>query len=62
VTLVGVIAAHEILVGTVSVRLTIPLKPLIAGRAVTVMVDVAAVPALTVWVGVLATIVKSWMM
>ncbi len=60
VRLPGVIAPHERSVGTVSVKLTVPVKPLIAGRAVTVMVDVPATPALTVRVGALATTVKSW--
>lgn len=39
------------------VKLTVPLKPL---RAVTVMVEVPATPALTVKVAGLAEIVKSW--
>jgi hypothetical protein len=39
------------------VRLTVPLKPL---RAVTVMVEVPATPALTVTVVGLAEMVKSW--
>ncbi len=39
------------------VRLTTPLKPL---RAVTVMVEVPATPALTVTVVGLAEVVKSW--
>ncbi len=39
------------------VRLTTPLKPL---RAVTVMVEVPATPALTVTVVGLAEMVKSW--
>ena len=55
VTLVGVIAPQVRLAGTVSVRLTTPVKPL---RAVTVIVDVAETPALTA-AGELAAIVKS---
>src|SRR5438105_11052997 len=44
VTLLGVIAPHERLVGTVSVRVTVPEKVPIAA---TVMVEVADVPAMT---------------
>lgn len=44
VTLVGDIAPHVRLVGTVSVRDTVPVNPLIAA---TVMVEVAEVPAWT---------------
>ena len=58
-TLLGVSAPHERFVGTVSVKLTVPVKPLIAGRAVTVMVDVPATPAFTVTPVGLALIVKS---
>ena len=39
------------------VKLTVPLKPL---RAVTVIVEVPATPALTVMVAGLAEILKSW--
>jgi len=60
VTLAGIIAPHERLVGTVSVKLTVPVKPSIAGRAVTVTVDVAATPALMFGLAGLATMVKSW--
>ena len=42
VTLRGLIAPQVKLAGTVSVRLTVPVKPLTAD---TVMVDVAEVPA-----------------
>jgi hypothetical protein len=42
VTLVGVIAPQVKLAGTVSVRATVPVKPL---TAVTVIVEVADVPA-----------------
>jgi len=42
VTLVGEIAPHVRLAGTVSVRLTVPVKPF---SAVTVIVEVAEVPA-----------------
>lgn len=45
VRLVGVIAPQVKLAGTVSVRLTVPVKPL---SAVTVMVEVAEVPTVTV--------------
>ena len=44
VTLVGVIAPQVRLTGTVSVRLTVPVNPLIAA---TVIVEVAEVPAWT---------------
>lgn len=44
VTLVGDIAPHVRLVGTVSVRDTVPVNPLIAA---TVMLEVAEVPAWT---------------
>ena len=44
VTLVGEIAPHARLAGTVSVRLTTPVKPF---TAVTVMVEVAEVPTVT---------------
>jgi hypothetical protein len=60
VTLPGVIAAQERLVGTVPVRATVPVKLLIPGRAVTVIVDIPATPTLTVSTGALATTVKSW--
>jgi hypothetical protein len=55
VTLVGVIAPQVRLAGTLSVRLTVPVKPL---TAVTVIVEVAAVPAWTA-TGEVAAIVKS---
>jgi hypothetical protein len=55
VTLVGVIAPQVRLAGTVSVRLTIPVKPL---TAVTVIVDVAEVPTVTA-AGEVAAMVKS---
>ena len=55
VTLVGVIAPQVKLAGTVSVRLTVPVKPL---TAATVMVEVADVPAWTA-AGEVAVIVKS---
>jgi hypothetical protein len=54
VTLVGVIAPQVRFAGTVSVRLTVPVKPL---TAVTVIVDVAEVPAWTA-AGEVAAIVK----
>jgi len=38
----------------------VPVSPCKAGRAVTVIVDDPASPALSVRVGVLATTVKSW--
>jgi len=44
VTLLGVIAPQVRFAGTVSVRLTVPVKPL---TAVTVIIDVAEVPAWT---------------
>lgn len=55
VTLVGVIAPHVRFVGTVSVRLTVPVNPLIA---VMVTVEVAEVPALTA-AGDVAVMLKS---
>jgi hypothetical protein len=55
VTLVGVIAPQVKLAGTVSVRLTVPVKPF---TAATVMVEVAEVPAWTA-AGEVAAIVKS---
>jgi len=55
VTLVGVMAPQVRLAGTVSVRLTVPVKPL---RAVTVMVEVAETPALTA-AGEVAAMLKS---
>jgi len=55
VTLVGVIAPQVRLVGTVSVRLTVPVNPL---TAVTVIVEVEETPALTA-AGEVAAIVKS---
>jgi hypothetical protein len=55
VTLVGVIAPQVRFAGTVSVRLTVPVKPL---RAVIVMVEVAEVPTGTA-AGEVAAIVKS---
>ncbi len=55
VTLPGEIAPHVRLAGTVSVRLTTPVKPL---TAVIVMVDVADVPTVTA-AGEVAVIVKS---
>jgi hypothetical protein len=55
VTLVGVIAPQVRLAGTVSVRETVPVKPL---TAVTVIVEVAEVPAWTA-AGEVAVIVKS---
>jgi len=55
VTLLGVIAPHERLVGTVSVRVTVPEKVPIAA---TVMVEVADVPAVTP-AGEVAVILKS---
>ena len=51
----GVMAPHVKLAGTVSVRLTVPVKPL---TAVTVIVDVALVPTGTA-AGDVAAIVKS---
>jgi hypothetical protein len=56
VTLVGLMAPHDKLAGTVSARLTTPLNPLIA---VTVIVEVAETPALTA-AGEEAAIEKSW--
>jgi hypothetical protein len=55
VTLVGVIAPQVRLAGTVSVRLTVPVKPL---TAVTVIVEVADTPAFTA-AGEVALTVKS---
>jgi hypothetical protein len=55
VTLAGVIAPQVKLAGTVSVRLTTPVKPL---SAVTVIVEVAETPRLTA-AGEDADIVKS---
>lgn len=55
VTLVGVIAPQVRLAGTVSVRLTVPVKPL---TAATVIVEVAEVPTVTA-VGEVADTVKS---
>lgn len=56
--LVGVSVQASPVVGLMlKVRLTVPLKPL---RAVTVMVEVPATPALTVTVVGLAEMVKSW--
>jgi hypothetical protein len=55
VTLVGVIAPQVKLAGTVSVRLTVPVKPL---TAAIVMVEVAEVPTVTD-AGDVADIVKS---
>lgn len=55
VTLVGVIAPQVRLVGTVSVRLTVPVNPF---TAVTVIVEVAEVPTVTA-AGEVAAIVKS---
>jgi hypothetical protein len=55
VTLAGVIAPHVRFAGTVSVRLTVPVKPL---TAATVIVEVAETPALTAAEEV-AAIVKS---
>jgi hypothetical protein len=58
VTLVGVrVQANPVAGLMLDVKLTIPLKPL---RAVTVMTEVPATPALTVTVVGLAEIVKSW--
>ena len=54
-TLVGVIAPHVRLAGTVSVRLTVPVKPL---TAAIVIVEVAETPGLTA-AGDVAAIVKS---
>ena len=55
VMLVGLMAPHVRLDGTVSVRLTVPVNPL---RAVTVMVEVAETPALTA-AGEVAAMLKS---
>ena len=55
VTLAGVIAPQVRLAGTVSVKDTVPVKPL---TAVTVMVEVAETPALTA-AGDVADTVKS---
>jgi hypothetical protein len=54
VTLVGVIAPQVRLAGTVSVRLTVPVKPF---TAATVMVEVAEVPTVTA-AGEVAVMVK----
>ncbi len=54
-TLRGLIAPQVRLAGTVSVRLTVPVKPL---RALTVIVDVADVPTVTA-AGDVALIAKS---
>ena len=54
-TLVGVIAPQVRLAGTVSVRETVPVKPL---TAATVMVEVAEVPTVTA-AGEVAEMVKS---
>ena len=53
--LAGLIAPHVRLVGIVSVRLTVPVNPLIA---VTVIVEVTEVPALTA-AGDVAVMLKS---
>jgi len=55
VTLVGLIAPQVRFVGTVSVRLIVPVNPL---RAVTVIVEVAEVPAVTA-AGDVAVMLKS---
>ena len=55
VTLVGVIAPQVRLAGTVSVRLTVPVKPF---TAATVIVEVAEVPTVTA-AGEVAAMVKS---
>jgi len=55
VTLRGLIAPQVRFAGTVSVRLTVPVKPL---TAVTVIVEVAEVPTVTA-AGDVAAIVKS---
>ncbi len=55
VTLRGLIAPQVRFAGTVSVRLTVPVKPL---TAVTVIVEVAEVPTVTA-AGDVADIVKS---
>ena len=55
VTLVGLMAPQVRFVGTVSVRLTVPVNPL---RAVTVIVEVADTPALT-GAGEVAEMLKS---
>lgn len=55
VRLVGLIAPQVRLAGTVSVRLTVPVKPL---TAVTVIVEVADTPALTA-AGEVAAMLKS---
>jgi hypothetical protein len=58
VTLIGVRVQVSPAVGLMlDAMFTIPLKPL---RAVTVMVEVPAIPALTVTVVGLAEMVKSW--
>ena len=54
-TLVGLIAPQVRFVGTVSVRLIVPVNPL---RAVTVIVEVAEVPAVTA-AGDVAVMLKS---
>jgi hypothetical protein len=53
VTLAGVIAPQVKLAGTVSVRLTVPVKPL---TAATVIVEVAEVPTVTAAGDVAATV------
>jgi hypothetical protein len=55
VTLAGVMAPQVKLAGTVSVRVTVPVKPL---TAATVIVEVAEVPTVTA-AGEVAAIVKS---
>lgn len=55
VTLAGVMAPQVRFAGTVSVRLTVPVKPL---TAATVIVEVAEVPVVTV-AGEVALMVKS---
>jgi hypothetical protein len=55
VTLVGVIAPQVRLAGTVSVRLTVPVKPF---KAATVIVEVAETPAFTA-AGEVAVMLKS---
>ena len=55
VTLAGLIAPQVRFAGTVSVKDTVPVKPL---RAVTVIVEVAEVPAVTA-AGDVAAVLKS---
>ena len=55
ITLVGLIAPHVRFAGTVSVKETVPVKPL---SAVTVMVEVAEVPTVTA-AGDVAEMLKS---